>query len=241
MASDVIRLGNVDVNDRGECPIPDTHQKFKEATYFLGKSAEHYHVPLEFQFNLNAFIQALRNVTFMLQSEPGKPGGFDSWYASKQTEMRQCDLLRRFVQARNIVVKQSSLKARSSACSGLFRGYRIKLWMQHPVPLLAPSEWVLERLKNAVGFFLDEEHSQVGEQFGIQRTWIVEELGESEVLGLCLQALNQVGALVVEAHRMFGAEVEYTDMELDMLRTQVLLETDVDPSLVEKWGWNDAV
>lgn len=229
------------MNDQGECPIPDTHQKFKEAAYFLAKSAEHYHVPLEFQFNLNAFIQALRNITFILQSEPGKPEGFDSWYASKQTEMRQSDLLRRFVQARNIVVKQSSLKARSTAWSGLYRGYHFKLGKQHPVPLLAPSEWVLERLKKRVGFFLDEEHSQVGEQFGVQRTWVVEELGESEVLELCLQALNYFGALVAEAHRLFGAEVQHTEMEVDMLRTQVLLETDVDPSLIAKWRWNDAV
>ncbi len=117
------------MKEQGDCPIPDTHQKFKEATYFLGKCAEHYHMPAEFQYNLNAFIQALRNTTFMLQSEPSKPEGFGSWYASKQAEMRQNDLLRRFVQARNIVVKQSSLKAQSTACSGLFRGRRFKLGM----------------------------------------------------------------------------------------------------------------
>ena len=229
------------MNDRAECPIPDTNTKFKEAAYFLGKCAEHYHVPLEFQFNLNAFIQALRNTTFMLQSEPNKPEGFESWYETKQAEMRQSDLLRRFVQARNIVVKQSSLKARSTAFSGLFRGRRYKLGMQHPVPLLAPSAWILERLKKSVGFFLDEEHSQPWEQFGVHRTWVVEALGESEVLSLCLQALNHIGAVVEEAHSFFGADIESTEMELDMLRTQTLLETDVDPSLIAKWRWNDAV
>ncbi len=229
------------MNDQGESPIPDTHQKFKEATYFLGKCAELYHVPLEFQFNLNAFIQALRNTTFMLQSEPNKPDGFEAWYASKQVDMKRSDLLRRFVQARNIVVKQSSLKARSTAWSGLFRGRRFKLGMQHPVPLLTPSAWVLERLKANVGFFLDEEHSQPWEQFGVHRTWVVPELGESEVLTLCLQALNCIGAVVGEAHRFFGADTENTEMELDVVRTQVLLETDVDPSLVVKWRWNDTV
>jgi len=229
------------VNDQGESPILHTHQKFKEAAYFLGKCAEHYHVPLEFQFNLNAFIQALRNTTFMLQSEPKKPEGFESWYASKQADMKQSVLLRRFVQARNIVVKQSSLKARSTAWSGLFRGRRFKLGMQHTVPLFAPSAWVLERLKANVGFFLDEERSQPWEQFGVHRTWVVEDLGESEVLTLCLQALNYIGAVVGEAHRFFGADNENTVLELDMVRTQVLLETDVDPSLIVKWHWNDAV
>lgn len=127
------------MNDRGECPIPDTHQKFKEATYFLERCVEQYHAPEEFQFNLNAFIQALRNNTFMLQNEPRRPERFGSWYAEKQAEMRQSDLLRRFVQARNVVVKQSSLKARSTAWSGVFRRRRFKLGIQHSVPLFAPS------------------------------------------------------------------------------------------------------
>lgn len=230
------------MNDRGECPIPDTHQKFKEATYFLGKCAEHYHEPEVFQFNLNAFIQALRNITFMLQSEPSKPEGFEAWYASKQAEMGENSLLRRFVKARNVVVKQSSLQARSTAHSGVFRGRCFKFgMMKHSVQLFTPSEWVLERLKSNVGFLLDEERSQPWEQFGIYRIWVVEELGEQETVGLCVRALNHIGTVVEAAHRLFGQEVENTMVEVDMLRTQTLLETDVDPSLVEKWGWNGTV
>ena len=44
-----------------------------------------------------------------------------------------------------------------------------------------------------------------------------------------------------EAHRLFGADVDSMEMELDMVRTQTLLETDVDPSLIAKWHWNDPV
>lgn len=227
--------------DKNECPIQDTHQKFKEAAYFLGRCAELYHAPTEFLFNLNAFVQALRNITFILQSEPNRPDGFDFWYKSKQDEMRQIDLLRRFIQARNIVVKQSSLKAKSTARSGVFRGRQFKLGMQHDVPLFAPSAWILERLQANVGFFLDEARSQPWEQFGVERVWIVEEIGDSEVLGLCLQALNTIGILIQEAHRFFGANVDGTELELDMLRTQTFLETDRDPSLIAKWRWVDIV
>ncbi len=67
---------------------------------------------------------------------------------------------------------------------------------------------------------------------------MVVELGEVEALSLCAQALNHVGAIVKEAHSFFGAYVENTIPKLDMLRTQTLLETDVDPSLIAKWGWN---
>lgn len=229
------------MNDCGECPIPDTHQKLKEAGYFLGKCAEHYHEPEDFQFNLNAFIQALRNTTFMLQSEQSKPEGFRAWYASKQAEMRESDLLRRFIQARNVVVKQSSLKARSTARSGVFQGRHCKLGMNHSLPLFAPSKWILERLKARVGFFLDEQHSQPWEQFGIYRIWVVEELGDQEVLGLCVQAINHIRVIVEDAHGMFGVNVESFAVEVDTLRTQTLLETDVDPSLIAKWGWDHAV
>ena len=69
----------------------------------------------------------------------------------------------------------------------------------------------------------------------------MEELGEREVLSLCLEALNCIGAVVTEAHRFFGLDVESMEMELDMVRTQTLLETDVDPFLIAKWHWDDAV
>lgn len=46
-------------------------------------------------------------------------------------------------------------------------------------------------------------------------------------------------ALVEEAHEIFGAAVESFEVAVDLLRTQSLLGTDVDPSLVAKWGWND--
>ena len=58
---------------------------------------------------------------------------------------------------------------------------------------------------------------------------------------MCLQALNCMGAVVGDAHRFFGADIGITEMELDMVRTQVLLETDVDPSLIVKWHWNDVI
>lgn len=91
-----------------------------------------------------------------------------------------------------------------------------------------------------MSIILDEEHSQPWEQFGVYRTWVVEELGEPEVVGLCIQALNRVGAVIEEAHSFFGVGFESTVVEVDMLRVQALLETDVDPSLIAKWDWNDA-
>ena len=89
----------VDIPD-DDCPIPSTHDKYFEAEYFLTRMIKNYHNPFPFQFNLNAFIQALRNVSFMLQSEENKFTGFDEWYQRTRETMRANPLLKRFVEAR---------------------------------------------------------------------------------------------------------------------------------------------
>ncbi|MCH7719981.1 MAG: hypothetical protein IH988_03185 [Planctomycetes bacterium] len=226
------------MTDEHECPIPATHDKYEEAKYFLSRVVEHYHHPWEFQFNLNAFIQAYRNITFMLQSEPVKPKGFAPWYGQKQEEMRANPLLRNLVEARNVVVKKSSLTAKSGAQSGLFRNYTMKLAIVHDIPVFMPTTEALERAKeHSIGLFVDEAHSAIGEQIGVERIWIVEEIGESEVVSHCLEATNYMGYLIEEVHTLAGIAAEHKEISIPMERIQVLLETDVDPSLPEKWGW----
>ena len=216
-----------------------TVDKFDECNYFLAQMLREYHEPGTFRFNLNAFIQALRNVTFMLQSEEIKPPDFDAWYQQKQAEMREDNDLRCFVNARNLVVKQSMLEIRSICHMGLFRGRRLKMAMGSPVPPCVSSRDYLEKIKNfAYGRFIDEGHSALGEQIGVERIWLVQELGDGEVVDLCANALGKIGILIQEAYALFGLHDFDPNVALpDTRRFRVLLETDVDPSLPEKWGW----
>ncbi|HYI92884.1 MAG TPA: hypothetical protein VEX68_05030 [Bryobacteraceae bacterium] len=220
------------------CPVASTHEKYNEAQYFFWQLLWHYHRPQEFQFNLNAFIQALRNITFMLQSEENKPAGFDRWYMGKQAEMRANETLQRFVVARNVVVKRSSLAATSTAYGGVFRGRRLKFAFGYTLQPFVDTYKALEMERIiAYGSFLDEEHSAIGEQVGVERTWRVMELGNDEVAASCLTALNYMGELVAEVHRIHGLPSEHEAISVDMQTVQVLLETDVDPTLPKKWGW----
>ena len=208
------------------CSLPSTHDKYNEAQYFFGKLVALYHRPDEFKFNLNAFIQAIRNITFMLQSEERKPEGFAQWYAKKQEEMRADDLLRRFVEARNIIVKRSSLVAMSTARSGLFRGRMLKLAAEHEVPPFTDTVEVLERAKNfALRLFLDEEHSAIGEQAGVERTWVVSEISQGEVTTDGLFSLQRVECLgsCGTAPLMQISDAGYAEC-LTKKRTDALLE-----------------
>ena len=72
---------------------------------------------------------------------------------------------------------------------------------------------------------------------------MVEELGEEEVVSLCTSALNKLGDLVSMAHAQCGSTYRCEPIlcdEYDRQRFQVLVETDLDPRLSKKWGWDAA-
>lgn len=79
-------------------------EKLLEAEYFLGRSME-VSGPY-FQYELNAFLSASRNVTFVMQSSMSKVRGFSDWYAEKQAEMRADAAMRFFLELRNVSQKQ---------------------------------------------------------------------------------------------------------------------------------------
>jgi hypothetical protein len=68
----------------------------------------------------------------------------------------------------------------------------------------------------AYGLFLDEEHSAIGEQAGVERTWMIPELGGEEAAVTCLQALNYMGELIAEAHRMYGRSEQHEPIAIDV-------------------------
>ncbi len=235
-----------DVNQTGkgedfECPIPASHEKYTEAHYFISRMIDEYHRPDPFRANLNAFLQALRNVTFMMQSEMASVEGFSTWYKGQQDKMRQDALLRAFVEGRNLVVKRGMLNAKSKVEVGIFRRTELKLVITTDIPATVPSEDALRRgVETFVGSMIDEEHSAIDEQIGVRRRWIVEELGTEEIILLCDQAWSRIGSVLAGAHALLRSRFEAPPEEAhDMERPSLLLESDLDPSLPRKWGWVD--
>lgn len=226
------------------CPIPLAHDKFHEAHYFLGRILDEYHQPMPFRWNLNAFLQALRTVTLMLQKELHGRDGFEAWYGPWRQRMRSDLLLRRCLEGRNVIAHHGSLARRSYVEMGLFRYREFKLGLGVPLDLDLPSAVLLERFaRNFIGKFIDEEHSTIGEQFGIRRKWIVDELTDSdeEIVSVCHRALARISAVVVSAHEFAGSAMEVMPEEGEHVHSadqvNVLLESDIDPGLIEKWGW----
>ena len=220
-----------------ECPLAQTDDKFSEAHYFMDRMMVEYHDPMAFRYNLNAFLQALRNVTFVLQKDLAHRSGFQEWYPERQQTMRRDPLLHQFVEGRNIVVKQRSLEINSTAVVGFFRRRTLKLGFPMDVPTHLSSKHLVENVA-PLSEFIDAEHSAIGEQYGVRRDWYAPELGEGNVITLCDLAWVKIGQVLSEAHDFAGwhsvPPVEHGHKAEDC---DVLLEMDLDPSLPGKWGW----
>ena len=106
-----------------ECPIPAAHNRLEEAHRLWHKAAQEYEDPISFRTNLNACIQALRNVTFVLQKQKSNIPNFESWYSEWQRRMKADAILNWIVQARNKIVKEGDLETKSIARGSVLANY----------------------------------------------------------------------------------------------------------------------
>lgn len=230
-----------------DCPIPLSHDRLEEAHYFLHCmiEKERYHYPEVFRYNTNAFLSALKAVDAMLVKEFERAGRSD-WLKPKRAALKDDVVLSRFTEGRNIALHQRAIVEGSHIEAGLFRGYKLKLAHQFEIRRDTPSHVLITEVLQPhwIGHLLDEEHMAIGEQLGVRRTYRVRELSEDDdVVAAAWRALARMSVLVSEAHSVFGAtwpgyeeQGEQSDAH-DAASVNLLLEMDLDPTAIERWGW----
>lgn len=97
------------------CPLPQTHRRLAEAHLLWHQTLERYHDSDAFRANLNATIEAMRNITFVLQNEKGVIPNFDVWYGKWQTRLSEDAAAKWLRDARTKVVHQGELESQSAA------------------------------------------------------------------------------------------------------------------------------
>jgi hypothetical protein len=106
-----------------ECPTPSAHRRLEDAHRSWHSALDEYQDPDGFRHHLNNCIQALRNTTFVLQSERNLIAEFDEWYEPWQSEMKADSILKWLNSARVIVVHKGDLEAKSTGRVRLVIGY----------------------------------------------------------------------------------------------------------------------
>jgi hypothetical protein len=179
-----------------DCPIPGTHHRLHEAHYFLHGILDNYHEPDDMRCNLNAFIQAIRNITFILQAEAGDNPILKSWYEGRREQLAADPVLEFFKDTRNYVVKKGNLEPASKV---RIRARMGSLEMSGP-----EGEYPLDLASAQLMALARHKAPPAMTDVGVQRLWRLAEHPDKELGLLCAEVWEKLNELVQEAHRLLG-------------------------------------
>jgi hypothetical protein len=220
------------------CSMPSTHDKLSEAHYFIHQMVDHYHEPDLFRYNLSAFLQAARNVTFVLQSEASDKPDFGVLWKTLQDEMRAEPDLRLLNDSRVTVVHKSSLIPASTMFIGHFKYGKPKSGFVS-VPL-DPMTQSIVALVHGRKLLQSSEHPHrawSGEEFGLQRRWALKEAPEAELVQFALVALTKIADVVSRVHEWtgFGTLQEGKCEHINSDEYRNLRESEIFSEVVAAW------
>jgi hypothetical protein len=99
--------------------MTETRYKLKEAEYFLHFTQELFNNQRsEYVYHLNAFVNAARNITFVMQKEYAQKPGFKEWWS--QHPVKKDKVMARFVELRNMSVKEKTVREKLSRITQSF-------------------------------------------------------------------------------------------------------------------------
>lgn len=186
------------------CPTPGTHDKLAEAHHFVHEMVDHYHEPDAFRYNLSAFLQAARNITFILQSEMSGAHGFTEFWTDRQSQMRTDADLKLLNDSRVIVVHRSSLIPSSSMFIGHFKYGRPKAGINMPLDPMMESIAALAHGRQILESFEHPHRMWSGEEFGLQRKWALDAAPERELVQFALSSLEKIANVFSSTHEWAG-------------------------------------
>jgi hypothetical protein len=200
------------VNAEIQCPTPTAHKRLHEGHRWWHGCLQSYDNPPEFQANLNAALQALRNVTWVLQKEHEYVPGFKDWYPQWQEKMVQDPLLKWLVKSRNRVVKSGDLEINSTARIRLVRSY---FELADAFAAAMPDETEdVEIVKSVPPHTRPPEYVRYvaglspraldGMALLVERRWVDKALPERELLDALAHCYGVLSELLADAHDRAG-------------------------------------
>jgi hypothetical protein len=179
------------------CFLVAVDQRIDDArTHWLEAEAQYFD-PGAFRLRLNACIQTLRTVTFVLQKQKSVIPQFEQWYETWQERMRRDDVLRWLIESRNKIEKQGDLETHSRAIIGIYDS-----WLRPPLlqvkvkPSMPPRDFAQMLASLSPRCMISE-----GALLKVERRWVDSELPEREILEAIYSGYASLLELVVSAHR----------------------------------------
>ncbi len=187
------------------CPLPTTHARLNHVLSIFDDINKSYQEPVKFTSDLNNLIQALRNVTFMLQSEKGKIENFNEWYKPIQDLMKEDEVMKWLVNSRNHVVKQGDLEKDSYITVRIVNHYNHEIFTQKFDPFLS-TDTAIQLFRKVVDLkFPEILKSEV--LIEAEREWVVSSYPRGEVVDVLIYCFSILVNVVEKAHEIFGDSI----------------------------------
>jgi hypothetical protein len=183
------------------CPIPKTHARLSQCHLMWHEALNAYAVPDEFVGHLNALIQGLRTVTFVLKKELKHCDGFDEWYAEQEEKMKSDTRLKWLVSARNQIEKQGDLDTHSTVRVRVIGGWLEATALEMDVDPTTDAQEIARKVR-VVGLSPRTRREGV---LAVERRWTVEELAGDEILDVLAHCYGVLAKVVDAAHAQWGA------------------------------------
>ena len=187
-----------------DCSLGKVERRLTDALVPWVECKHSYCDPDSFRRSLNNCIQALRNVTFILQKDKGKFPAFDAWYVIWQQKMRKDPVLRWLIEARNQVVKQGDLETFSEARVALVRSYQELPLEEFSVPPMTPTEGIARVLAAS----RPDSVKVLDGLLRVERRWVEVNLPEVELLEALSHVFNVLTELLIDAHGRFLSPID---------------------------------
>lgn len=194
-------MGKVSKSENSYCPLAAVDQRLDDVRVEWIDALRKYNKPDEFRRSLHTCITTLRTVTFVLQAGKAEIPDFKPWYAKWQEQMRQDEVMRWLVDARNYIEKQGDLETCSTADATITLDWGMRICQQLSVnPFLSTLE-IAESVRASVPISKEGPDSAL---LTVERRWVDVKLPKYEVLDALSHCYSFIAKLVEDAHKQVG-------------------------------------
>jgi hypothetical protein len=184
-----------------ECPITNTHSRLQQAHILWHQTLASYDDPELFRANLNSAVEALRNVTFLLQAEKEAVPDFEPWYEQWRARMKADKVMAWLHDARTTVVHKADLETHSTAVAEVHNNLTLAT-LRFDIPPTLPTIVACSSLVSTLPepFASHREHLVIA----VERRWIVKQLADYELLDALGHSYGVLSVMLREAHKRAG-------------------------------------
>ena len=173
----------------------------KELEYFYKKLEEAKHIPSEFTYNLNAFISRGRTITWIIKKQYSKQPNFVSWYSQVEKEMRADELMQFFVNARNVSLKEHSIRP---SVNWIVRNVEIKGDKALGLPIEGTPFWIEKNEKGEeVRKPTHEFNDRLYRQYYFEVPIVPKTFRNLQAIDLCKIYLENLREIATQATTLF--------------------------------------